>query len=167
MKTLLFLLLTIFVLPFSTPAGMHPVYVSVTTIDFNEKEKSLELTCRVFTNDYERVLRKLYRGKVDLIGKTRNERMDSLTAAYMFSHLELSVNGKKADLKFIGFEQDEDAILNYLEIEGIEDPKDLVLKNTVLYDLWEKQQSVVHVTMKGQRKSTRLTNPLHTAEFHF
>lgn len=167
MKSLRFLILFLLLVPALAPAGMHPVYVSVTNIDFNEREKSLEITCRVFTNDYERVLRKSYKGKVDLLGNSNKASMDSLIQAYMNSHLSLTVNGKMVPLQYIGFEQDEDAILNYLEVTGIENITEIKVNNTVLYDLWEKQQSLIHVTVKGSRKSTRLINPTGTAVFYF
>lgn len=167
MKAILIFSLFFVFFPVSTPADMHPVHVSVTTIEFNEKEKSLELTCRVFTNDYERILKKLYKGKIDLLGTSQKSRMDSLASAYMLSHLALSVNGNKVEMNFVGYEQDEDAILNYLEVRGIGNVKEIGVNNTVLYDLWEKQQSVIHVMVRGERKSTRLSNPAGFAGFYF
>jgi hypothetical protein len=85
----------------------------------------------------------------------------------MNSHLSLTVNGRKPTLQYVGFEQDEDAILNYFEVTGVENVTEIKVNNTVLYDLWEKQQSLIHVTVKGNRKSTRLINPTGTAAFYF
>lgn len=165
---LLFIVAAVLVaFPNSLPAGSHPVYVSVTDIVFNEREKTIEVTCRVFTRDYEQALKKSYGGKVDLLAKAGRARMDSLAAAYMLSRLGLSINGEKTSLLYIGYEQDEDAILNYMEIAGVEAVKSVSVTNSVLYELWEKQQSVIHVTAGGKRKSIRLTNPSAEAEFYF
>lgn len=164
---LIFLFISAFFLPTKLQNAVHPVYVSVTHIDHNQKEKTLEITCRVFTNDYEKVLRKLYKGKVDLLANTQKQRMDSLTAAYMLSHLQLTVNGKKVVPEFLGFEQETDGILNYLEVAGIDSVNDITMLNTILYDLWEKQENVIHVTAGGKRKSIRLYNPTSSVSFQF
>ena len=36
----------------------HPLYISVTEINHNSKDKILEVSCKIFTNDFETVLEK-------------------------------------------------------------------------------------------------------------
>ncbi len=45
----------------------HPLFISVTEIEHNAKEKSLEVSCKIFTDDFERTLRAAYKTKVDLL----------------------------------------------------------------------------------------------------
>src|SRR6266536_6578818 len=53
-------------------AGAHPFHVSTTEINHNAQDKTLEITCRIFTNDFETILKKNYpqdaahNAKVDL-----------------------------------------------------------------------------------------------------
>ena len=44
----------------------HPLYISVTEISHNPKDKILEISCKVFTNDFEAVLEKMSGSRVDL-----------------------------------------------------------------------------------------------------
>ncbi len=47
-------------------ASPHPLYISVTEINHNAKDKILEVSCKIFTNDFETVLEKIAKTKVDL-----------------------------------------------------------------------------------------------------
>ena len=35
----------------------HPIFVSVTQIDHNATDKTLEISCKIFTDDFEQTLR--------------------------------------------------------------------------------------------------------------
>ena len=37
----------------------HPIYVSVTEIEHNAKDKTLEISCKIFTDDFEKTLAQL------------------------------------------------------------------------------------------------------------
>ena len=39
----------------------HPVHVSVIEVEHNAAEKSLEVTCKIFTDDFEKVLAKTFK----------------------------------------------------------------------------------------------------------
>ena len=47
--------------------GFHPYYVSVTEINHNATDKTLEISCKLFTDDFEKALADKYKMKVDLI----------------------------------------------------------------------------------------------------
>jgi hypothetical protein len=38
-------------------ATKHPIYVSVTEIQHNAKDKTLEISCKIFTSDFEAILK--------------------------------------------------------------------------------------------------------------
>ena len=40
-----------------TGATTHPIYVSVTEIQHNAKDKTLEISCKIFTSDFEAILK--------------------------------------------------------------------------------------------------------------
>ena len=45
----------------------HPIYVSVTEIEHNAKDKTLEISCKIFTDDFEKTLSQAYKTYVDLL----------------------------------------------------------------------------------------------------
>lgn len=137
----------------------HPLHVSTTEINFNAKTKSLEISCRIFTDDFEVVLAKLYHAKTDLSKPEMHKAMDVLVKKYLDAHLQYTVNGKRLNANYLGFEIDYEATNIYLEIENINELKSLSLRNSILYDLYDDQMSILHVEKLGLRKSARNNYP--------
>lgn len=138
---------------------MHPLHVSTTEMNFNPKEKSIEISCRIFTDDFESILAKTYRTKTDLTKPEMHAAMDALIKKYLDTHLQYTINGKNVKAKYVGFEIDHEATNVYLEIENISSLQSLNLTNTLLYDLFDDQMNILHVENKGQRKSARTNYP--------
>lgn len=154
------LLLLFFFLPVgSKKSDKHPLHVSTTEINFNAKEKSLEVTCRIFTDDFENVLAQQFKAKTDLSKPAMRKAMDELIKKYMNLHLQYILNGKAVKASYIGFEKDNEATNVYLEIDNVSALNTLTVNNSILYDLFDDQMSILHVEKGGIRKSTRNNYP--------
>src|SRR6187455_3250581 len=94
---------------------VHPIHVSVTEIEMDEKDKRLEIMMRVFTDDLELTLRKAKnKPELDLLGLTEKER-DNLVSGYLNDHFRVSLNGKPHKVTYLGHEQEDLALIIYLE----------------------------------------------------
>lgn len=145
----------------------HPLYISVTEIEHNAKEKSLEVSCKIFTDDFEKTLRAAYKTKVDLLDAKQKPAMDKLVNDYVQKHLQITVDNKPVQLKFIGYERIEEAIYSYYEADNIATVKKIAIMDNILYDYKEQQMGFLHVTVGGKRQSTKLANPESRAEMSF
>jgi hypothetical protein len=145
----------------------HPFHVSTTEINHNEKDKVLEITCRIFTDDFENILRKNYKTKVDLSDEKLKDAMDKLVNDYVIKHLSLKVNDKTVSLSYLGFEIDHEAVNCYLQVENIVSVKKIDAVNNLLYDMYDDQIGIMHVIVDGNRKSTKLDYPNTEAKFEF
>ncbi len=137
----------------------HPLHVSTTEISFNAKGNSLEISCKLFTDDFEDVLAKQYKVKTDLNKPEMHKAMDELIKKYLSTHIQYNVNGKIMTATYIGFENEIEATNIYLEINNVTSFQKLSLKNTILYDLFDDQMNILHVTNSGIRKSLRINYP--------
>ncbi len=137
----------------------HPFFVSVTEINHNAKDKTLEMSCKLFTDDFEKTLRQVYRTGVDLIAPKDRNAMNKLVSDYVQKHLLLRVDDKAVTLQFLGFERQEEAIYSYWQVNNIPAVKKLDITDNLLYDYKKEQVSILHVTVGGERKSNRLINP--------
>ncbi len=147
--------------------GYHPIFVSVTEIEHNAKEKSLEISCKIFTDDFEKALRMAYKTKIDLLNVSTKPTMDKLVSNYVQKHLVITVDGKVCILKFIGYEKIEEAIYSYFEIDNIVTPKKISITDDILYEYKKEQFSLLHVTVGGKRQSTKMGNPEKLVEMKF
>lgn len=148
------------------PAGAaHPFHVSVTEIAHNAGEKTLEVSCKLFTDDFERALATAYRAKVDLVNPPSRAAMDTLVKKYVFSHLTLRANDRPCTFRYLGFEHDKESVYAYVEVEGIPALRALSLTNSLMYDVFDDQVNIMHVVVGGDRKSTRVSYPEKEASF--
>ncbi|MEP7259341.1 MAG: DUF6702 family protein, partial [Flavitalea sp.] len=75
--------------------------------------------------------------------------------------------GKPFVLAFLGFERENEAAWSYLEAAHAPTPKTIEITNSILYDSFDQQINLVHVTVKGERKSAKLQYPESSLKFTF
>jgi hypothetical protein len=145
----------------------HPFHVSVIEMEHNATDKTLEISCKIFTDDFESILAKNYSAKVDLINPPNKAAMDSLVKKYIYSHVGVKVNGKPVTLNYIGFENEAEAAYAYIEVSNVPSVSRIDIVNTILYDKFDDQVGIMHVKVNGSRKSFKLDYPAKEASFNF
>ncbi|MEO7524080.1 MAG: DUF6702 family protein [Ferruginibacter sp.] len=143
----------------NTSLVTHPIYVSVTEIEYTDQEARLEVSCKMFTDDFEKALRTAYQTHIDLLKPSEKEAMNKLVSDYVEKHLQISINEQKQKLEFLGFEQIEDGIYSFYQVNDVAGIKNITVRDDILYEYQTQQVSLVHITVNGKRQSTRLTNP--------
>jgi len=145
----------------------HPFYITVTEINHNAKDKTLEISCKMFLDDFEKTLRDVTKTEVDLSNVKDKAKVNKIISDYISSHLLLKVDGKPVTLQFVGFEKESEAAWCYVQVNNVPSVKQLEIKNTLLFEEFDSQISIMHVTVNGTRKSTRLNKPESVAKFEF
>ncbi|MEP6674876.1 MAG: DUF6702 family protein [Ferruginibacter sp.] len=140
-------------------SGTHPYFLSVTEIEHNAKDKTLEISCKLFTDDFEKTLQQNYKTAVDLINPKDKTATNKLITDYVQKHLSINVDGKNVAMIFIGYEKEEEGILSYWQVNNIAAVKKISITDNLLYDYKKEQMGIIHVTVGGTRKSSRLSNP--------
>ena len=146
---------------------LHPFFVSVTEIRHNEKTRSIEVSSKVFFDDFETALEKKYQTRVDILKPADKKKVDLLIQDYLSKHLKLTVNGKPVRMNYLGFEIQEDGAWCYLEVPKVNKVSKIEIVDDILFDEHESQVNMLHVTVKGTRKSTKLDNPENRVSFSF
>jgi hypothetical protein len=148
--------------------ALHPLFVSVTEMNYNAADKNVEISCKIFTDDFEKALSNSYHTKVDLTAPANKSEADRMVMEYIKSHLQLKLDNKAVTLEFVGFEKENDAVWSYFEVKGIGTaPKKIDVVNSILYETYDKQMNLMHVSVNNNRKSTRLNYPDKEASFQF
>ena len=149
--------------------NLHPLHISVVEMNYSSEDKTLEITCKIFRDDFERALAKINKTKVDLINPPSRPAMETLVNNYIYQHLKIKTQGKELPIEGIGFEFEkrEDAVYAYFQAEKLGPIKNLELTNSLMHDMFTDQQNIVHVSVGGERKSSRLDYPKSEASFAF
>ena len=146
---------------------VHPFYVSVTEMNHNASEKTLEISCKIFTDDFEEAISKASAVRVDLASPKDKLAAEKLVASYLEKHLQIKLDGKLAKLEYVGYEREDEAVWSYLQVTNFSAPKKVEITNSLLYESFPQQINLLHVTINGDRKSTKLNNPSANVKFEF
>ncbi|WP_298297400.1 DUF6702 family protein [Hydrotalea sp.] len=148
-------------------AAMHPFYVSVIDLHHNAKEKMVEVSIRIFTDDLEQILKIHFNKNVDLTHPVNKAEADDLIQQYINNKINIKINQTKAHLKYIGYEIQKESVWGYFEIDNITSIQKIDITSTLLYDYQPNQVNIYHVTYNGEDKSYKLDNPQSTVSFTF
>jgi hypothetical protein len=138
----------------------HPLHVGVVEVNHNKAEHTLEVQCKLYTDDFETTLSRLFKRKIDLTNPAYHAAMDTLVERYLSQRVRLAINGKASRATYLGFEQEKEAVYAFIEISDVPNViKEVQFDVSLLFDLYEDQINLVHVTIDGQRKSTKVDYP--------
>jgi hypothetical protein len=154
--------------PDAIPPTAHPLYISVTEMEYNALEKTLEISCKVFTDDFEKGLAKANAAKVDIYNPKDKALLEKQIADYVRKHLLIKADGKPLTLEYVGYELEEQSTWSYYQVSKLAAaPKKLEVQSSIFYELYDKQINIVHMSSGGNRKSTKLDYPATEAVFDF
>jgi hypothetical protein len=149
----------------STP---HPVHISVTEINYSEKDKALQIVSRLFIDDLELSIRaKRKDPDLDLMEPKAPLTTKQLMIDYLTDHFKVTLDGKLCKLIFLGVEKEDLSLICYIEIENVKKIKTLEVFNDAIMGTHEDQSNLVHVTFKSPVKSARLVYNKPSEKFTF
>jgi hypothetical protein len=151
----------------SAVSAFHPFYISVTEINQNVKEQSLEISCKMFAEDLELQIEKNYKTTLDISAEKDKATFDKYIHDYVSRHLAITVDGKPASLSYVGFEKEKESVYCYFEADHIATAHKVNITNSILHDFNQEQINIIHVTVNGHRQSTKLNFPDTQASFSF
>lgn len=160
--------LLILVLPLIAFTTMHKYYVSVTQINYIKEKQSVQITSRLFIDDFENVLKQNYDEDIVLVDEDNPEMIDDYMDKYLKTRLKLNVNNEVVTFNFIGKEYEGDIVKCYLEVENVKTITSFQVTNRVLFDLQKDQQNIVKTKINSVNKSVILTsdNPKALLKFN-
>lgn len=138
-------------------ASLHPLHVSVTEIEMDDKDKRLEIMMRVFMDDLEVTLRNEYQNPDLDILNPRGLTVDQMMENYLKKHFKIMLDNKSVVTKYLGHEQEGDAFIFYVEVGNVKKWKTINVQNSIITDTFDDQSNLVHVTVGEIVRSLRLT----------
>ncbi|WP_313790953.1 DUF6702 family protein [Allomuricauda sp. SCSIO 65647] len=133
----------------------HKFYVSVTNVNYSQKDDALQITSRIFIDDLENVLEERYDVNPELATKKEAEWADEYIEKYMKTKFSLQLDEETIPFEFLGKRYDNDVVICYLEVPrvNLSTRRSITVQNEVLTDLFEEQQNIVHIKIAGKKKS--------------
>jgi hypothetical protein len=140
-----------FILP-----NTHAFHTSITEMRYNPKEKTFEISLRVFTDDLEKTLSLNNQNKKFVIESS--DKNDPFIEQYVHKHFMITTpKNQKAIYQYVGKEKEGDATWIYLEMPVNEPIKGSKIQNSVLMDSFDDQTNIVNIFMNNDKKSYLFT----------
>ncbi len=154
------LTLTAVVFFLCTSFTAHKFYVSITQINYSEKDHSLQITSRLFIDDIERTLNDRYGLDTKLATPKELENTNIYLEKYFKTRFKVNINNANITYNFLGKEYDTDVMKVYIEIPNIqkEELHTVEITNTLLRDEFPEQQNIIHFKIGDYLKSFNLMN---------
>ncbi len=147
---------------------LHPIHISVTEINYNEKSKSLQITSRIFIDEMELGVRaQRHEPELDILEPKNGVTTKQLIVNYLAAHLKIKIDGKPAKINFLGYEKEDISFVSYLEIENIKKARTIEVLVDLITEIHDDQSNLVHLTFKAPVKSARLTRDNPSEIFSF
>jgi hypothetical protein len=139
---------------FLAPPALHDYYVSICTIRHNPETRTLDITWRMTTHDIEHTLLPESGDRNLKLGTDKElPEADSLVAGYLLRHLQLRMDGTPLNIRYLGKQVEMDDLYCYLQVDDVEHLGVLSVHATLLQDLFDEQENVVHLEAGGKTRS--------------
>lgn len=155
--------LLLFSLSGSRPA--HDFHASVTQMQYDPKEKTFEISVRVFTDDLEKALSQEINAPVHL---TKDSKSDVIIEEYVRAHFAYVTPQKLTKpIQYVGHDVEADANWIYLEMPNAESFRGGSLKQSMLIETFDDQVNLVNIHYLGQKKTFvyRKNQPVQDVSF--
>ena len=133
--------------------GIHDHYISLTKIKYVEEKKSVQITMSYNIDDLEKVLENRYEVSMELANKSENKKSGYYLESYVRQKFKVSINEKEQTYTYLGKEYEDDLVYIYLEIENVDQIKQIEVQNSMLLEEFEEQQNFIKLSIAGIQKT--------------
>lgn len=122
----------------------HPVHVSVTSMEYNKGEKIFLVSFKVFTDDFETIVKRKYGVNLNLGKEDELKNADEYFSRYFRESFSFIVNGE--DLKepvFLEKKMDDIAVWLYYKYPISGNVEEVELKNIIMLDMFWDQSNLL------------------------
>jgi len=145
----------------------HPIHVTVTDMKHNTDKNWLEITIKIFTDDFEDVLQERTGKPIRLGQEDEHQNTNTYIIDYLHEHFKITINEEPATLEFIGKEIEDVAVWCYLAIPDIHKVTSVTIANSVMMHWFDDQINVVHLDCNDKLNSTFFSKNREVETFRF
>lgn len=132
---------------------LHTYHTSLTRMDYNAKEKLVEISIQLFTHDLVPLLEQRAKKRIDL---DKSPDIDKAILGYLNENFVLKdKNGEIKKLVWVGKEVQVDTVYVYVEANSEADLEGFNLQNTLFFESFPEQTNLV-IARYGDKKTDLL-----------
>jgi hypothetical protein len=148
------LLLSLLVAP--VPAQAHNVHATITEVEWNGADRSVEVIVQIHAHQLEARLSLDAGRRLTVLTDADLPEIERAAGALIDRHLAVEADGTLVPLRFLGIEVVDQMVRLYLESDWPEQPKSMRVLNTVFIEDLPGQVNSVVVKVGRSRKAGRI-----------
>lgn len=146
----IFLILPVACCLLSSLAAAHTFHTSLTRMDYNAKDQTVEITIQVFAHDLETAVEKRAGKRINL---DKSKDAAKFILEYLNDRFALKNKaGETKKLAWVGKEQSADSVWLYVETESTEGLENSSLENRLFFELHDDQVNLVTFRAAGKKQ---------------
>jgi len=136
---------------------LHKYYVSMTEIKYVPEKKEIQITMRLFIDDFDKVLGDQFKKPFALATEKELKETDTYINFYLQQNFRLRVNDKDLKWHFLGKEYENDIVYLFAEVSDITGIQSIEVQNRMLFEVFKDQQNYIKFNINSQKKTAILT----------
>jgi len=135
--------------------GVHEFHLSKCDINYNEEEKALQISLRIFIDDLEEAIAAVLKeDNLKLCTSKEAVNADSILVVYLSENLKVDVDNVKHQISYVGKEVSDDllAVWCYFEVLDVAPQKAISIENKILIETFDDQSNVVSLKYSKDKK---------------
>lgn len=150
-------------------SAVHKFYLSVSEISYSESDQKIRIISRIFIDDLDAVLLARYEIESKLSTADEHEMAGYYLEKYIKAKFLIKANDTLLDYEILGHKIDNDQMVFFMEAtyEDIQGLNSLFVQNELLMDKFDEQQNIVHLQLKGIKKSVMLIKERSSSMLNF
>ncbi len=143
----------------------HPHYVGMYEIFLEPLKNNMNLNAKFFIDDFQKAIYEEKGIAIDIMNSSSLD--EDVISNYVLEHIDLWLDDNKLNLRYGGFEIDEESIWIYFESSVKTEQKKVRFSNSALYKSFKQQTFFVECHRKKESKTFKLSNPMKEVSFNF
>ncbi|MBF6609214.1 MAG: hypothetical protein ITG00_10835 [Flavobacterium sp.] len=152
---------------FSVGFGAHKFYVGIYQIDYVAEKQMVQITTRIFLDDFNEAAELKYNKQMMLGEPTESAQDREMMLKYIKESMILQINGKTATMEFMSKEIEDNVLICYFRVTGVRKINSFKIQNKILFDYVTEQQNVIQTNINGKKQSLLLTTDKSVAELRY
>lgn len=134
-------------------AAAHAYHASIMEVRYNTGKQQLEVSLKVFTDDFEKALSTGQPSSISLYQSPKPQVTALVTALLRRSVAFGTKPGEALPIQFIGIQKETDAHWLYFAVKLAKPVNGIYLRHALLEDTFPDQMNIVNVEANGKKQS--------------
>ena len=134
----------------------HKFYLSLTDIVYDQQEERLKITCDVFIDDFQNLLKIRYQKNFLLVEGEEYNYTTKYIKKYLTDKFLIRLEGDQKQINYLGKDYRDNKLRFYMYVSNVQPFDQIQITNKILMDLFENQKNMIHIDNGSTTKSLLL-----------